>query len=202
MIAAPQTRTRWQPVGLGAPPAPGDYAMLWTPAAQMMSDGQAGFTHDGAINTEPSHDLTHLIIAANGSLDWKPAGPRPSICRAEYNAVMLENLYDRIYRASHTRERELSMIVPEVITHGHWFVTAHFAPFPATSPDAWGAFCRGIDPELCARLSPYFYAMKHAEETDSTHMDKTWTSRFRATDNPRGWENLRAETHKLLRSVK
>jgi len=199
LAGAPWRRVGLGEVGLGG--GPGDYAMLWSPGAQMMSNGREAFVHDGPIGTLPSHDLTHLIIAANGALGWRPAGERADIYRAEYNVVMLENLYDKIYRAS-LGELSMADVVPQVAAHLDWFVNKLFVPFPASAKQAIEQFATGLRAEPAVRLSPHFYDMKHAEIGDAGHMDKTWTARFRADDAPPSWDALRAETHRQLEAIK
>jgi hypothetical protein len=191
MLAAPAPSTLW--ISSAGPTALGDYAMLWAPGAQMISDGSQAFTHNGAINTEPSHDLAHLIVAASG-LPWKPAGPQSDICFAEYNAVLMEHLLDRTYRAAISREFELSEVVPGLVPHMTWFVTKHFAPFPATPEVALKKFRTGLSAESATRLSPLFYDMKRAELGDPGHMKATWTARFRSSTSPPGWGGLLHET--------
>lgn len=198
-LGAPPPSTPWRSVGLGRAPVPGDFAMLWAPGGQLMSDGVQAFAHDGPINTEPSHDLAHLIVAANGGgLQWRPAGTQPSICYAEYNAVMLEHLYDKVYRSRVGREFADHAIVPSLVDHGRWFSTKHFTPFPTSPERALAQFARGMSPEVAGRLGAYFFDMKHAERRDPGHMGRTFNARFRASDNPSGWEDLRAESRKQL----
>lgn len=197
-LGAPPSLTPWRAVGLGKAPTPGDFAMLWAPGGQLMSDGSQAFAHDGPINTEPSHDLAHMIVAANGGLQWKPAGTQPSICYAEYNAVMLEHLYDKVYRARVGRELADGAVVPSLVDHGRWFVTKHFTPFPTSPEKALAQFARGMNPEVAGRLGAHFFDMKHAERQDPGHMGRTFSARFRASDNPPGWEDLRAESRRQL----
>ncbi len=197
-LGSPPAQAPWRAVGLGRAPTPGDFAMLWSPGGQLMSDGVQAFAHDGPINTEPSHDLAHMIVAANGGLQWRPAGPQPSICHAEYNAVMLEHLYDKVYRSRVGSEFGSDAIVPSLVDHGRWFVTKHFTPFPTSPEKALAQFARGMNPEVAGRLGAYFFDMKHAERQDPAHMGRTFSARFRASDNPSGWEDLRAESRKQL----
>lgn len=199
MLAAPSQATLWR--SSQGPTALGDYAMLWAPGAQMLSDGREAFTHDGAINTEPSHDLAHLIVAASSNLPWKPAGVRDQICFAEYNAVMMEHLFDRTYRSAIGAEFPSSQVVPGLLSHGEWFVTKHFVPFPANPAEALRRFRAGLSAESATRLSPLFYEMKHAERSNPNHMQATWAARFRAADRPQGWEGLVRETARQLSSM-
>ncbi len=188
-------------VGLGAVAPADEYAMLWTPGAQLMAHGSEAFTHDGPINTEPSHDLAHLIVAANGTLQWRPAGSQPEICFAEYNAVMLEHLYDRVYRSLMGREFAPAQIIPGLLSHGSWFVTKHFTPFPATPKVAAEKFRSALTPRALA-LAPYFFDMKNSERGDAGHMQKTWTARFGADDRPTGWSELQNETARQVQVLK
>ena len=187
-------------VGLGA--ASGDYAMLWSPAAQMMGDGAEAFAHDGAINTAPSHDLAHLLVAASSDLPWRPAGDRASIYRAEYNAVMTEHLLDKLYRAHVAGEMAPRDVIPGLLSHGVWFTTKHFTPFPDSTTTALRAWARGMaGGAALGRLSPLFFDMKDGERKDGGYMGRTWTARFRATDRPTGWHDVTPRVAETIQTI-
>jgi len=58
--------------------------MRWSPKGQTIRFGGRAFRHRGAISTDPSHDLAHLLIAANGGLDWAPRIRRLRVLAAEF----------------------------------------------------------------------------------------------------------------------
>ena len=189
----------YQRVGLGAPV--GDYAMLWSPGGQMMGDGAEAFTHDGPINTAPSHDLAHLLVASASDIPWRPAGPHRQIFLAEYNAVMTEHLLDRIYRAHVVHEFAAEKVIEGLLAHGTWFTTKHFAPFPTTTQQALRQWSRGMQSETLGRLSPLFFTMKHGERSDSSFMRRTWSARFATTDRPSGWAQLVPHVVSTIRTI-
>jgi hypothetical protein len=191
--------TQYRRIGLGAPV--GDYAMLWSPAGQMMGDGAEAFWHDGAINTLPSHDLAHLLVAASSTLPWRPSGPIAGVFFAEYNAVMTEHLLDRLYRAHIDKSAPVDEVVPGLLAHGKWFVEEHFKPFPTTAADALTRWSSGVDTGRLTALSPYFFDMKKGERDAKDFDKRTWTARFAATDAPAGWSNLRPLIGQSLQTI-
>ena len=191
--------TSYRRVGLGAPI--GDFAMLWTPKVQVLSDGAEAFTHEGPIGTAPSHDLAHLLVAAASTLSWRPAGETRGIFRAEYNAVMTEHLLDKLYRTHVTREMPPSQIAAGLRAHGVWFTTQHFVPYPDRTEFALQTWARGVHTGTLTALSPYFFDMKHAERQDPGYMQRTWTARFHALDWPTGWSELTPHVAETIRTL-
>ncbi len=51
----------------------------WSPQRQSFACDQDVSDGHGAIPTDPSHDLAHLIIAANGGMAWQPQGDRTQV---------------------------------------------------------------------------------------------------------------------------
>jgi hypothetical protein len=186
-------------VGLGA--AVGDYAMLWSPAGQMMGDGAEAFWHEGPINTLPSHDLAHLLVAASSKLEWRPSGDHQGIFFAEYNAVMTEHLLDKLYRAHIDKTTPPSEVAAGLLSHGRWFVEEHFVPFPATAQVALRRWAAGMDAGRLATLSPYFFDMKKGEREDPDYANRTWTARFAAADQPKGWQDLAQRAHQMIQTI-
>jgi hypothetical protein len=74
----------------------------WSPQHQLFSCDGAKLEGHGYIQTNPSHDLVHLLIAANGNMPWQPVESREQTCFAEYNAVMLEHLLVNCFNAAST----------------------------------------------------------------------------------------------------
>jgi hypothetical protein len=93
--------------------------MNWTPERQSIRVGDREFSHDGPICTHPSHDLTHLLIAANGNLPWAPEGDNGTIKIAEYNAVFLEHLLNNAYNSTF-KDR----MVPKLPLNSHYAMRA------------------------------------------------------------------------------
>jgi hypothetical protein len=165
--------------------------MLWNPVGQLMAVGDSAFIHEGPINTAPSHDLAHLLVAASSpKLAWKPAGLQAQIAYAEYNAVVFEHTLDRIYRAYVDKQFAPETIVRGLVSHLDWFVTKHFLPFPCTPREALRQYLSNLLDDSAVRLSPYFFQMKYGERLDPDYMKATWTARFRDSDSPIGWHDL------------
>jgi precorrin-6B methylase 1 len=159
-------------------------SMKWTPAKQVISFGNSEFYHDGPITTDPSHDLAHLIIAANGNLYWSPQGDRETLKLAEYNAVFLEHLLNNIYNCVVSQKQSELDAFSQTLAHARWFVEKHFAPFPLSPEEAYCQFCRHIDPEMIVGLSPYFFEQKRAERNNSDYKRMSWMLTIYSNDRP------------------
>jgi precorrin-6B methylase 1 len=169
-------------VGRRVTEASAKYAMNWTPEMQSISvDGQ-NFVHDGPIKTDPSHDLAHLMIAANGNLLWAPEGRSDAIKLAEYNAVFLEHLLNNTYNGVLAKSNDGTALFLQTLAHARWFVEEHFAPFPIPSEEAYCQFCWHIDDEMIVRLSPYFFNQKRAERDDTNYKLKSWAVQISPDD--------------------
>jgi hypothetical protein len=151
------------------------FGMNWTPDAQSLFFGEQHFTHVGPIRTDPSHDLAHLIVAANGNLPWAPKGDRETIKLAEYNAVFLEHLLNNIFNSVVSLKLTEQEVFPRTLKHARWFVERHFAPFPISAEEAFGELCRQIDLEVIVGLSIYFFRQKFAERSNPDYKIKSWT---------------------------
>jgi precorrin-2 methylase len=159
--------------------------MRWAPDQQSIYVGSQSFTHDGAISTAPSHDLTHLLIAANGNLRWVPEGERNSIKLAEYNAIFLEHLFDAAYNAAMSGNVDDDAVFSRSVGHARWFVEKHFAPFPISAEEAYSKFCWHINGEAVVRLAPYFFHQKQAERENTNFLNMKWALDFCVADRPK-----------------
>jgi Family of unknown function (DUF6065) len=158
--------------------------MNWTPERQSIRVGDREFSHDGPICTHPSHDLAHLLIAANGNLPWAPEGDKGTIKIAEYNAVFLEHLLNNAYNSIIQGQNRTQIAFELALRHARWFVEKHFAPFPLSAEEAYCQFCAYIDPDKIANLSNYFYEQKKAERADADYMRKSWQIVFNSDTQP------------------
>jgi len=167
-------------------------AMTWAPDKQVMWFGENEFLHEGPTSTHPSHDLAHLLIAANGNLHWVPEGERVSVKVAEYNAVFLEHLLNNIYNSVSRRVNDDEAFA-QTLSHARWFVERHFAPFPLSVEEAYCQLCRHIDAETIADLCPYFFIQKRAEQADADFMLKSWRIEIDSDDRPTPLEDCGIE---------
>jgi hypothetical protein len=158
-------------------------AMAWAPDKQVIWFGESAFVHGGRISTHPSHDLAHLLIAANGKLPWVPEGEGGSVKVAEYNAVFLEHLLNNIYN-SIMRKGNDDEAFARTLSHARWFVERHFTPFPLSAEEAYCQFCRHIDAETIADLCSYFFIQKRAEQADPDFMLRFWRIEITSDDRP------------------
>lgn len=161
-----------------------EFSMRWTPERQWMRAGAKEFVHDGSTDTHPSHDIAHLMVAANGKLLWTPDGSRSETKIAEYNAVFLEHLMTNAYNAVTAGTLDLRKCFEQGVAHARWFVEHHYKPFPLTAEEAYFQFCRFVDVERITSLSPYFFRQKSAERADANFMQKTWSFSMSADDRP------------------
>jgi Tetrapyrrole (Corrin/Porphyrin) Methylases len=158
--------------------------MEWTPAKQVLRFGENKFVHHGPTETHPSHDLAHLLIAANGNLLWVPEGPTALIKLAEYNAIFLEHLLNNIYTNVSLRRCTDDEIFARTLSHARWFVENHFAPFPVSAEEAYSQFCRNIQADIVADLCPHFFTQKRAEQADANFILKSWTIQIKGDEPP------------------
>jgi hypothetical protein len=154
--------------------------LSWWPERQIICHQAQVFVHEGPTNTEPSHNVAHLLLAASGGLCWFPAGEIDTVRVAEYNAVFLENLFHNSYMCIVSRSIEPRAILPLTIKYARWFVEHHFAPFPLTAEEAYCQFCRGLNPEMLTRLSPVFFEQKRKEQ-QTDYKNRQWELRLPLT---------------------
>jgi len=165
--------------------SPTAMVMNWTPEFQSIAFGETEFSHSGPIQTTPSHDLAHLLIAASGNMPWAPEGDDATIRFAEYNAVLIEDLLDRILWALLSRCVKDDKAISQTAIHAAWFVEHHYAPFPISAEEAFSLFAEQIDAEAIVRLSPYFFRLRLAERRDPEFPLKEWTLSADATKPPK-----------------
>jgi hypothetical protein len=135
--------------------------LCWRREHQMIAFGDMVYAHKGPTKTNPSHDLAHLFVAANGGLPWLPRGEARPL--AEYNAVFVETLLNHIRYAVVSRPMDGADILRRTLRHARWFVEKHYAPFPVPAEEAYRLFCWQIDPIVIGRLSPLFFDLRTVE---------------------------------------
>lgn len=156
----------------------------WSPQFQLFSCDGAKLEGHGFIQTNPSHDLVHLFIAANGNLPWQPVESREQTCFAEYNAVMLEHLLVNCFNAGALGSLPAQQIIPEARKFLRWFVSEHYAPFPVSEEEAFRRFAAHLDIERIVRLFPYFYSLRAWECFSLDYRAETYDLEFTSEDDP------------------
>ncbi len=156
----------------------------WGPNSQVFACDDFVSEFEGTTNTEPSHDLVHLIVAACEHLPWKPEGPRELVCMAEYNAVLLENLFDKTCNAVVFGTTTDPNTLAATIAHMDWFVNQHYAPFPIPAAAALQRFLRFVDPFVVSRLFPYYLVVKRYERTHPDYRQAEYQLQFTSQDQP------------------
>jgi len=142
------------------------FAMDWRMGRQEFYVDNQSYVNEGGTNTHPSHDLAHLLIAANGGLAWKPANEdRTKSVVAEYNAIFLETLLDRAYNCVFGLVVP-GHVIPQVKQHARWLVEKHYSPFPIPFEQAFFQLCSHLNPEIITRLSPHYFNQKTVEARD------------------------------------
>jgi hypothetical protein len=163
-----------------------EFGMRWEPGFQVFYGSGKIFANHEATDTVLTHDLAHLLIGACGNLPWCPKGDTEEVVLAEYNAVFIENILDKVYNYSVDGTYNRDKVLFETLTYVRWFVDVHYAsfPFPIPAEEAYRRFCRNIDVAAIVRLSPLFFAMKHIERTFPEHRNQTWELHFNTADAP------------------
>jgi hypothetical protein len=157
--------------------------LSWRPDRQIIYHKSHVFVHKGPTNTDPSHDLAHLLLAASGGLGWLPVGEIDDVRVAEYNAVFLENLFHNSHACIVFRSIEPNAILPLTIKYVRWFVEKHFAPFPLTAEEAYRQFCWGLNAAELTKLSPMFFYQKQNEQ-HGDYKKKQWDIPLPVGDYP------------------
>ena len=155
--------------------SPTAMVMNWRPRFQSIAFGETEFSHNGPIETHPSHDLAHLFVAASGNMPWAPEGDDGTIRIAEYNAILLEGIMSKTFAALLTRRLKDDDPFTEAVTQMTEFVEESWAPFPITAEEAFCQFAQNVDVEAIIRLSPYFFRMKLVEAKDPEFHLMEWT---------------------------
>jgi hypothetical protein len=156
----------------------------WSPQFQLFSCDGAKLEGHGFIQTNPSHDLVHLFIAANGNMPWQPVESREQTCFAEYNAVLLEHLLVNCFNAAVLESMAPEQIVPEARKFLKWFVSEHYAPFPVSEEEAFRRFAEALDIDCIVRLFPYFYSLRAWECFSPTYRSEVYDLEFTSEDDP------------------
>lgn len=156
----------------------------WGPNSQVFACDDCVSEFQGTTNTEPSHDLVHVIIAACEQLPWQPEGPRELVCMAEYNAVLLENLFDKTCNAVVFGTTTDPNTLAATLVHMEWFVNQHYAPFPVSAAAALQRFLRFVDPFVVSRLFPYYLVVKRYERTHADYRQAEYQLQFTSQDQP------------------
>jgi hypothetical protein len=158
--------------------------LVWKQNRQTLYKANEVFTHEGAITTQPSHDLAHILVAASGDIPWRPTGDSRNLRIAEYNAVFLECLLDALFNSVVFRCVSPASIPALLHKHTRWFVNKHFAPFPISAQDAYRGFCLGIRESTIVRLCPLFFQQKWQERFNPDIGLRQCTTSFYADDIP------------------
>jgi len=148
-------------------------SMRWTSEHQLMELGTQRFEHSGSTPTDPSHDLAHLMIGANGDLPWAPEGDRDVVKLAEFCAVFIEHLLSNIFNAHHG-QADFATLNACTIAYGKWFVEHHFAPFPVSFDDAYQGLRTRLKPDVLGPLSLHFFRLKSAESSTPDYRSMEW----------------------------
>jgi len=156
----------------------------WSPSRQFFACDDVYYENQGSTPTDPSHDLVHLIVAANGGLAWLPQKERSLACLAEYNAVFLETIFNKTCDLMSFGTSSSTELLVETLDYMKWFVEQHFSPFPMSTEAAYSQFCRQIDPFIVSRLFPYYLSVKRYEKEHSNHRESEYQLSFTATDQP------------------
>ncbi|MCJ2543411.1 hypothetical protein [Thermostichus vulcanus] len=156
----------------------------WSPQHQLFSCDGAKLEGHGYIQTNPSHDLVHLLIAANGNMPWQPVETREQTCFAEYNAVMLEHLLVNCFNTAAVGSMTAEQIIPEARKFLKWFVSDHYAPFPVSEEEAFRRFAEHLDIECIVRLFPYFYNLRAWEWLSPDYRNEIYDLEFTSEDDP------------------
>lgn len=130
--------------------------LSWQKDRQWFAFAGDRFEHLGETGTTVAHDLCHLAIAANGNLEWKPAGEDASIRRAEFNAVYLEWIYHGVYERLSLGRPLRQDLLGRALGHARDFVERYYSPFPTTFAVARAEFHKKLEPELAARFFPAY----------------------------------------------
>ncbi len=170
-----------------------EFGMRWEPGRQFFYGAGKVFANAGVTQTVPTHDLAHLMIGACGNLEWCPEGGDRDVRLAEYYAVFLENLFDKIYGHMVVGSFEAERTLHESIEYARWFVEVHYAPFPLPAEEAYRRFCWNLDIDAAVRLSPLFFALKSVERTFPQYRDQIWELHFNTGDAPRAEDMAFAE---------
>jgi hypothetical protein len=160
------------------------FSMRWSPEEQSVCCDADTFTHRGPSITDPSHDLAHLLIAASGTLPWKPGGYGKKAKLAEYNAFLIENILDMTYNCISYKSIQADQVLAGALSRARWFVEEHYSPFPMSAAEAFSEFRRKIDGALIVRQSTRFFNQKARERCDPNFRKRTYELSFKLNEFP------------------
>jgi hypothetical protein len=103
-----------------------------------------------------------------------PRGSSFEIRIAEYNAVFVETLLDKLYNQATNGTIDTNRLLIETLSHVRWFVETHFAAFPVAAEEAYRRFCWGLHRDTIVRLAPLFFRQKRAERASASYRERTW----------------------------
>jgi hypothetical protein len=201
--ASPQSSERaGDVVDAAGLPRQAGMAMTWTPQKQWIRFDCRQYSHEGSTPTAPSHDLAHLMIAANGHLLWAPEGDQKEIKIAEYNAIFLETCLNNILMSfTPGKERDCDEIIRRTLTIARWFVEEHYAPFPISAEESYEQFCQHIDPDRITELSKFYFAQRRAELADADFMFKSWAIQIPGAWNSDATERSETAVRPVLQAL-
>ncbi|NJK63491.1 MAG: hypothetical protein HC921_13120 [Synechococcaceae cyanobacterium SM2_3_1] len=156
----------------------------WSPETQHFACNGEELIGHGFIQTDPTHDLVHLLVAANGNLHWQPSDNRDQTCFAEYNAVLLEHILTNTFYVALQGSQDTETIVPQATKYMRWFVSEHYTPFPVNEKAAYLNFSEHLNTDLIVRLSPYFFAIKFVEYVNPEFRFVEYDFEFTSEDDP------------------
>jgi hypothetical protein len=163
-----------------------EFGMRWEPGFQVFYGCGNIFANHVATSTYLTHDLAHLLIGSCGNLPWCPSGETKEVLLAEYNAVFIENLLDKVYNTVVNGTYSRDNVLFETLTYTRWFADVHYAehPFPIPTEEAYRRLFWNMDVAAIVRMSPLFFALKHVERSLPEHRDQSWELHFNTTDAP------------------
>ena len=159
-----------------------EWQMDWSPRGQYFGNGKEGHKNKGEIGTNPSHDLVHIILGAHGGIPWLPYKERETTCYVEYNAVLLENVFNHCMPGAYGHPQKA---VEATRQHLLWFCNVHFAPFPCTEKEAFAKFASAVDPDTILRLFPFYGELRWQECTDPHYRKRRYQISFSPEDDPK-----------------
>lgn len=175
--------------------------LSWAIGRQTFTVDGEEFEHEGDPGTNVAHDLCHLVIAANGGLPWCPKGPDTTIRIAEFNAVLLEQLYHRM-RLCETAGEPIEGLLGEAMVYAQDFVERHYAPFPISFGEARRRFLRAIKPELVARFYPTYIDASLSDEDARCPPFPRVVIRFEASSPPAWKTPAQQDLERIVREAK
>jgi hypothetical protein len=171
-------------------------SFYWSVERQEICVDGERFAHPIATNTQPSHDVCHLLVAASG-LPWRPSGSLDQVTRAEFGAVLLEHLGVNVLNAVLGRNEHCGDgdgdegdddvvdrgVLAKTLEHTRWFLNVHWAS-TLTFPAELDRFCEGLDLETVVTLSPVFFRTRLFELAHEDYRERTLSGAFSSNFAP------------------